>query len=117
LNVVLLDQRKLAFQIFAQQTHQEIHLGLRPAPIFERKSVERKTRNVQLRAGFNHHAGSLYARAMAGEPRQMAALRPSPVAIHDRRDVLGKPVRVQLLQKRGFFVVRGFERFELFHGE
>ena len=71
---------------------------------------------MQLRAGFNHHAGGFYAGAMAGDPRQMAALRPAAVPVHDCRDVLGKPVGIQLFEKRSFFGIRGFERFKLFHG-
>jgi hypothetical protein len=46
----------------------------------------------------------------------MAALCPPSVPVHDCRDVLGKPVGIQLFKKRGFFRIGGFERFELFHG-
>ena len=37
---------KLAFQIFAQQAHQEIHFGLRAAPVFQREGVEREAGDV-----------------------------------------------------------------------
>ena len=105
-----------ALQVFAQQAHQKIHFRLRPPPVFQRKSVQRQARAIQPRASFDDHARGFHARSMPGNPRQMATLRPAPVAVHDCRDVNGKPVGVQLFEEGSLFGILGFERCELFHG-
>ena len=52
---------------------------------------------------------------MTRYPRQVAALCPTAVSIHDHGDMLGEPVRIQFLEQPVFFKGRGLERFRYFH--
>ena len=57
---------------------------------------------------------------MAGNAGEVAPLGPAAVTIHDDRDVLGQPPRVQLVQQACFFAIersiRGLEQVRRFHG-
>ena len=52
---------------------------------------------------------------MTRYPRQVAALRPAAVSIHDHSNMLREPVRIQFMEQPVFFEARGFERFRYFH--
>ena len=79
-NVVLVDVGKFAFQIFAEQAHQEIDFGLGAAPIFQGEGVEREARELQAGAGFDDVArGFTPARCPATRGRwRRCAQRPLP---------------------------------------
>ena len=100
-----MDGGKFAFQIFAEQAHQEIHFGLGAAPVFEREGVEGEARQLQARAGFDDFARGFYSGAVSGDARQVAALRPAAVAVHDDGEVLGQALQVQFIEKLRFVAV------------
>ena len=52
---------------------------------------------------------------MSGYSRQVTALRPAAVSIHNDSNMLGQPVRNQIAEQRLFFTRQGFERFRCFH--
>ncbi len=114
-NVVSMDGGKFLAQIFAKQAHQKIDFRFGAAPVFHGKSVESQGGNSEPRAGFNHRASRLNSRAMSGDARQVTALRPAAVSIHDDGNMLREPVRIQIEEQTLFFKVRGFERFRCFH--
>ena len=89
-NVVFVDGREFAGKIFTEETHQEIHFGLGAAPIFQGKRVQRQAGQFQAGAAFDDLASGLHAGAMPRDAREMAALRPSSIAIHDHGDMLGQ---------------------------
>ena len=90
-----MDDGQFLAQVLAQQAHQEIDFRLGPAPVFQRKRIQRKRGNAQPRARLDHGPRRLHAGAMAGDARQMPPLRPAAVAVHDDGDVLGQPLRVE----------------------
>ena len=60
------------------------------------------------RVGRPHDAARrLDALAVTGDPRQAAAGRPSPVAVHDDRDVLGNGLGADGFEQRLLAVARG----------
>ena len=114
-NIIFVDSREFAFQIFAEETHQEIHFGLGAAPIFEREGVESEARELEAGAGFDDFAGGFYSGAVSGDAREMTALRPAAVAVHDDGEVLGEALEIKFIEKLRFFAVGGFEKFAGFH--
>ena len=70
---------------------------------------------MKARAGFNDDASGLHAGAMAGHSRQMTALRPAAVAIHDDGEVLRQALGIEFLEIFRFFAVRVLQKFASFH--
>ena len=62
----------------------------------------------QARAGFDDFARSFHAGAMPGDARQMAALRPAAIAVHDDGEMLGQTLRVEFFEKFRFSSLAGF---------
>src|SRR5665213_399023 len=114
-DIVSMQDRQLLSQIFAEQAHQEIDFSFGSAPIFHGERVKSEGRNAQARAGFNYPASGLGSRAMAGDTRKMAALRPAAISIHDYGNMLRESVRVQFKEQPLFLEVRRLERFRCFH--
>src|SRR5215831_4877093 len=106
-DVVALHQADLVFQVSVQQLHQEFDLGMRAAQkIFRRESIERKRRQVDAGGRLHHVTDGLHALAVPGDARQMAALGPAAVAVHDDGYVFGELSRVQLAEDFSFFAVQ-----------
>ena len=110
-NIVLLHGGEFALQVFAQKAHQKFHFGLRAAPVFQRKGVQGEARDMQARASLDDDARGLHSGAVAGNARQMAALRPAAVAIHDDGEVLRQALGIEFLEKFRFFAVRVLQKF------
>jgi hypothetical protein len=106
-DIIFVDRRKLALEVFAQKVHQEIDFGLRAAPILEREGVEREARKVKARAGFDDFTGGLHSGAVPGDARQVARLSPTAVAVHDDGDMLRKVLEVNFFQQQGFRLIGG----------
>ena len=85
------------------------------APIFEREGVESEARKLQAGAGFDDLAGGFHSGAVSGDAREMAALGPAAVAVHDDGEVLGEALEVKFIEKVRFLAVGGFEKFAGFH--
>ena len=64
-------------------------------------------------AGLDDAPSCAHAGAMPRDARQVAALRPAAVAVHDDGDVLGQALAVDLLQQSSFFLAG---RFQLLRG-
>ncbi len=94
-----MDGGQFLAQVFAQQAHQKGDFGLGAAPVFQRKSVQGEGGNMQPGAGLNDGARRLHTGAMAGNARQMAALRPAAVAVHDDGNMARQAARVKLFQQ------------------
>jgi hypothetical protein len=54
---------------------------------------------------------------VAGDTRQVTALGPAAVAVHNDRDVFGQAAKIDFLKKLRFFAIGGSERLDCFHGE
>ena len=82
---------------------------------FRARSVEREAWQLQTRAGFDDFARGFYSGAVSCNARQVAALRPAAVAVHDDGEVLGQALQVNFIEKLRFGAVGGFEKFAGFH--
>src|SRR5207247_255199 len=90
-----------------QRAERGQQLVQRPAPVLRREGVEREEPEPE-RVGRAHDAARrLDALAVTGDPRQPAAGRPSPVAVHDDGDVLGNGLGADGFEQRRFAVARG----------
>ncbi len=94
-NVVALNQRHFLPQVFAQKLHQKVRLCFRPPPVFHGEGVQRQRIDVQPRASFDRGARRLRSGTMPRGARQVLALRPASVAIHDDRHMPRQPRQVQ----------------------
>ena len=77
----------LITQIALKQAHERGHFGSGPAPVIRRERVERQSPNAQLDGGFHDAAHCQRARAVTLDARDSPGRGPTPVAIHDDRDV------------------------------
>jgi hypothetical protein len=102
-DIVFLDQGHLLAEIFAQQGHQEVDLGLGPPPILDRKRIKRQRFDFQSRARFDRRARRLRSRTVPRDPRKVPLLCPPPVAVHNHRDVPRQPRQVQLFEQTRLF--------------
>ena len=100
---------KFLAQVLPQQPHQEIDFRFGPAPILHGKSVKRERRNIQPRAGLDDDPRRFHSGAVTGHARQMPALRPAAIAVHDDGDVPRQPLRIQAFQQARFFAAGRFE--------
>ena len=67
--------------------HQPGHLDLRAFPILGRKSKDCKVIHIQIRARLDDPAHNARARMMAEQPRTPPLRGPTPIAIHDNRNM------------------------------
>ena len=111
-----MNRRHLALQVLAQQPHQEVHFGFRAAPVLEREGVEREARYFQPGARIYHLARGLHPGAVPCYARQVAALRPAAIAVHDDGEMLRQPLQIELFEKRNFLPIAGFQEIGWFHG-
>src|SRR6516165_5673062 len=102
-NVVALDQRHLVADVLAEQFHEEFNFRFGAAPVFDREGVERKGLDVEPSTRFDGSASGLGARAVANDAREVALLRPAPVAVHDDGDMAGKARDIQFFEKTRLF--------------
>jgi hypothetical protein len=70
---------------------------------------------MQPRARFNDDARGFHAGAVPGHARQVPALRPAAVAIHDDRDMPRQPLRVEAFQQASLFAAGRFKQFGWLH--
>jgi len=89
-DVVALDQRHLVADVLPKQLHEEFDFRFGAAPVFDREGVEGQSLDVEPSARFDGGASGLGARAMADDAREVALLRPAPVAVHDDGDMAWK---------------------------
>ena len=108
-DIVALDERHFLAEIFAKELHEEIGFGFGAAPVFHGESVERERFDVQAGAGFDGGAGRFGAVAVSGDARQVAALGPAAVAVHDDGDVARKAREVEFFEERGLLHAHGAE--------
>ena len=94
-DVVALDERHFLADVFAEELHQKIGFDFGAAPVFYGEGVEGERFDVEAGAGFDDDARGFGAVAVAGDARQVAALGPAAVAVHDDGDVLRQPLPVQ----------------------
>src|SRR5450631_991104 len=106
-NIVFLDEWHFLAEIFAQELHEKISFGFGAAPVFDGKSVEGERFNVQAGAGFNGAAGRFGAVAVPRDAREMAALRPAAVAVHDDGHVARQTREVEFFEQLGFLDAHG----------
>ena len=114
-NVIFVDGGKLAFQIFAEEAHQEIDFGLGTAPVFQRERIQGEVRKLQAGAGLDDFSRGFYSCAVAGYAGQVTALGPAAVAVHDYGDVLRKALQINFIERGSFLGVRGLQQFSSFH--
>src|SRR5262249_41284108 len=69
------------------QRHQRADLVARAPPIVGGESEQRERADAQIGGGLHHPADRVCAGAMSRRPRQGAARRPAPVAVHDDGDM------------------------------
>ena len=95
-DVVVVERADFGFQVVAQKPHQEIDFRLRPLlPVLLGERVKRQRGNADPGRSFDGRAHGRDARAVSRNARQMAAARPAAVAVHDDRNVPGKPRRIE----------------------
>src|SRR5712664_488366 len=70
-----------------EQLHQERDLVGRTAPVFGAEGEQRQVLDAALGAGAHRGAHRLDTAAVAGDARQVLALGPATVAVHDDRDM------------------------------
>src|SRR5215470_12269161 len=61
---------------------------------------------MDARRSFHHQTDCLYALAMSGDTRQVAALGPAAIAVHDDGDMFWELVRIKLGVKFSFLSVQ-----------
>ena len=100
-HLVLVEVVDLAIHGFEEQLHQTIHFDGRPLPVLARECEQRECADTAPRAFLYAHAHRTHAFLVAGMARKASCLGPSPVAIHNDRDVLrsahGRRQRVERL--------------------
>ena len=110
-----MDHGQFFAQVLAQQTHEEINFSFRAAPILHRKRIQGEGRDIEPSARFNDRPSRLHTSTVPRDSRQVAPLRPAPIAVHDHGDVLREPLRVQISKQALFFAGEWFERVQYFH--
>jgi hypothetical protein len=114
-NVVPVNDRKFLAKILPQQSHQKVNFRLRPAPILERECIEGQVGYFEPGAGFDHFARHLHPGAVSCDPGQVAAFRPSAIAIHNDSQMLRQAFQVELFEETCFLGVGGFQQLNGFH--
>ena len=115
-DIVSLDRRQLALQVFAQQTHQKIHFRPRASPVFQRERIQRQAWQMQSRARLDDLARHLHARAMPRHARQMPPFGPAAIAIHDDGHMMRQALAVELFQQLCFLAAGRLPEVGVFHG-
>ena len=80
---------QVRFDELAHQVHQVVDLFFRTLPVLAAEGVERQTLDRGVLQAAHELAHRLHALPVAHHPRQVLALRPAAVAIHDDGDVAG----------------------------
>ena len=75
------------FQEFVQKEHQRAHFRFRAVPVFRGKGVKSEPGNIMGHAEVRTALHRIRSRPVACLPRQMTAVRPAAVAVHDAGDV------------------------------
>ena len=94
-DVVVHQRRQFHLQVAAQQVHQEFDFALGTLPVFCGERIQRERGNVQARGGLDGRTNRGDTGAMAGDARQMAALGPAAISVHDDGNVVGQPLRIE----------------------
>ena len=105
-DVVLHQRRQLHLQIAAQQVHQEVHFALGTLPVFGGEGIQRQRGNIEARSGLDGGAHGGHTRAMSRDTRQVAALGPAAISVHDDGDVVGQPLRIEAGVDLSLFAVQ-----------
>src|SRR3546814_14602722 len=71
----------------SHQPHQVADLLFGALPVFRRKGIERHRLDAEVAGGAHDRPHRFHPRAMAGDARQVALLRPAAVAVHDDGDM------------------------------
>src|SRR5262249_9175509 len=88
-DVVAVQRRRLAPDRLAEDREEAAHFVLGTIPVLGRECVDRDDPNAEIGGGSQDLADVLGAGAVAGDSVPAAPGRPTTVAIHDDRDVLG----------------------------
>ena len=86
-DIVFVQVFRLGLEIVDEIFHQRVHLVFRPIPILRGKRVEREILDAEFARRADDFARRIRAAPVALDARQVARLRPAPVAVHDHRDV------------------------------
>ena len=93
-DATIMELGNFVFQRTQEQLHQERHFFLRPAPVLGAERKQGEVRNSTLDTGLNHGPDRLDAAFVPCHPRQEAATRPAPVAVHDEGDMARHSARL-----------------------
>jgi hypothetical protein len=107
-DIITMNDGQLFAQVLTQEAHQEIDFRFRAAPVFHGEGVESESGDIESGASFDYGSRGLDAGAMTRNSRQVTALRPASVAVHNYGDVLGEPVGVELREEALFFTAGWF---------
>src|SRR5262249_53011810 len=77
-DILLHELRALTDQVFVQEGHEEIELGLRPLPVLDAQAIERELPQTQPAPLFDHRPYALDPARMSLDPREPALLCPPP---------------------------------------
>jgi len=72
---------------FHEQLHQERHFVLRPTPIFGTEGKDGEVLNAPIEAGPDNLTQGVNTLCMTSDPWHETLSRPTPVAVHDYRDM------------------------------
>jgi len=64
---------------------------------------------MQPRTGIDNDPSRFHSGAVTGHARQVPALRPAAVAVHDDGDVPRQPLRIEVFQQARFYAAGRFE--------
>ena len=95
-DVVVHHALQVALQVAAQQAHEKVDLGARPAQVvFKRKRVERQPGQTDPRGCLGNQLHAFGTLLVAEEALQRAMAGPAAVAVHDDGHVLRQTLRLE----------------------
>ena len=86
-NVVLVQFGGFGFEIMDKIFHQRIHFVFWTVPILDGEGVESQVFDAEFAGSANDDASGFRPGAVTFDPRQMALLCPTSVAVHNNGDV------------------------------
>src|SRR5262249_28486752 len=88
-------------QVKPQERHEIVDLAHRALPVFEREAVQGQIGDADRLRALDRLSYRFGATGVSGGARQPTRLRPTPVAVHDDGDVLGRRRDVRKANGRG----------------
>ena len=78
----------------------------RPFPVLYREGVQRQRPDPQSSARLDGVADRVDTSLVSGDTRHVLPVRPATVAIHDDRDMRGKPLRIDCFRQQPVLFLR-----------